>query len=827
MRRPVCGVVIRPSIYCFLSRQQQQNIEECFSFDIFAASIGRSPAGFQLLALRWPSWWPTMAIGVRHVQEEFRQCNLPHSRCCVVTFASMTQLVLALILFMCTSYLTLMPGKVEAPIAEHRDHAVLFGKVEGEDRGPNPMNPPRKRNDPLFWLRDDDRKNPEVIAHLKKEKAYYESRMEDVQDLVKSIYDEHISHIEETSMTAPYYHGPYWYYQREIQGKSYKIYCRCPKDKTPGVAATEEVLMDVNKIADGKAFCDIHGVYPSPSHQLIAYTSDFVGNEVYAIELLDNKNGVKDVVSGTNGGIVWSNDDTAFFYTTKDETLRDNKIWRHVIGQPQSQDVCIYQEDDPLFSVGVTKSGDGNTLLLLSISSETSEYHLLDLRKGNSNTQLELVRAREKGVRYFVELHGTDTLIICTNQDKSPNNKIVVVERSKPDVVVDVLMKHDKLVFVEEHCVLKSFIVVAGRAGGLTRIWVIVPGKSGSFATGAVVRELQMDEPVYSAEPVMSHMKEYEASTFRMVYSSLATPDTYFDVDALTFHRTAVKVREVGGGYDPKNYVVERMMAVAPDTTKIPMSIVYRKDLDLSSPKPCMLYAYGSYGISMDPSFSIKHIPYADRGMVYVIAHIRGGSEMGREWYEVGAKYRTKRNTFSDFIACAEHLIEKGITTPSQLACEGRSAGGLLIGAVLNMRPDLFKAAIAGVPFVDVMTTMCDPSIPLTTGEWEEWGNPNEYKYFDYMLSYSPIDNVRAQEYPNIMVQAGLFDPRVAYWEPTKWVSKLREIKTDSNEILLNMDLESGHFSAKDRYRYWRESAIQQAFVCKHLKAMTKMAIKK
>lgn len=717
-------------------------------------------------------------------------------------------------------------GDVLPPVAVRKDHVVLFGKVEGEDRGPNPMDPPRRRIDPYFWMRDDARKDPAVLEHLQKEKAYYLARTADIKPLIEEIYQEHISHIQETDMSAPFQEGSHLYYTREVQGKSYKIHCRVPVGKTPGKAEDEEILMDVNEEAEGKAFCDVLEINVAPNaHDLIGYSVDFKGDEVYTIHLKTNSQGVKDTVEGTNGDFQWSTDATSFFYTTKDATLRDNKVWRHIVGQPQSADVCIFTDDDPLYNVRAEKSGDGQTLVVWSESSETTEVHLLDLRKGNAYNTLEVVRPREKGVRYMVEMHGTDTLIILTNRDGALNNKLVLATRAAPHEWSNVLVENSAESFIESHVVRQSFVLLAGRRDGLTRLWTITAGANGGFA-GQAMREVQMEEAVFNVDPVYSHMRVYDAPTFRMVYSSMATPSTWYDVNPVDHSRVAVKVREVGGGFRAQDYTVERRFATAPDRTKIPLSIVYRKDLDLSKPQPCMLYGYGSYGLSMDPEFSIKYLPYVERGMIYVVAHIRGGSEMGRAWYEVGAKYLTKRNTFSDFIAAAEYLVASGMTTPSQLACEGRSAGGLLMGAVLNMRPDLFKVAIAGVPFVDVLTSMCDPSIPLTTGEWEEWGNPNEYKFFDYMLSYSPVDNVREQAYPHIMIQAGLFDPRVAYWEPAKWVAKLRATKTDDNEILLNMDLESGHFSAKDRYKYWRESAIQQAFVCKHLKSMVRVLIK-
>ncbi|KAG8345216.1 oligopeptidase b [Trypanosoma vivax] len=700
------------------------------------------------------------------------------------------------------------------PVAEQQDHEVIFGKVEGEDRGPNPMDPPLRRNDPLFWLRDDNRTNPKVLAHLHLEKAYFEECTVDLKDLSETVYQEHLSHIQETDMSAPYVHDNYMYYKREVKGLSYKIHCRVPLGKTPG-SSDEQVVLDENKLAEGKAFCHVRQVEPAPpKHSLVAYSVDYTGNEVYTIRFVGDD--VPDVVEGTNGHIVWGPDGGCFFYTTKDAAQRDYKVWRHVIGQQQSEDVCLYTEVDALFSACMSKSGDGNTLLITSSSSETTEVHLLDLRGGVAHNELETVRPREKGVRYDVALHGTDTLLVLTNKDKCINGQVLIVQRSAPSDWTRVLVPHSEEVFIEEIAVFSTFAVLAGRRAGLSRIWTMQVGPDNTFSN-SLVNELQFDEPVFTTHVVLSQMHMYNTVTLRLTYSSMTTPTTWYDVHVAEGGRTPVKIREVGGGFNPAHYVSKRLLATAPDGTKIPISLVYDAALDLTKPHPTMLYGYGSYGICVEPEFNIQYLPYVDRGVIFAIAHVRGGGEMGRAWYELGAKYLTKRNTFMDFIACAEHLISSGLTTPNQLACEGRSAGGLLIGAVLNMRPDLFHVALAGVPFVDVMTTMCDPTIPLTTFEWEEWGNPNEYKYFDYMNSYSPIDNVRAQAYPHLMIQAGLHDPRVAYWEPVKWASRLRQLKTDGNEVLVKMDLDSGHFSSADRYKYWREMAIQQAFVLKHL----------
>jgi len=716
---------------------------------------------------------------------------------------------------------------VPPPAVKLIDHEVVFGFVEGEDRGANPMNPPRKRNDPLFWLRDDERKNDEVISHLKKEADYFQFKTTDLKETTETIYKEHISHIEETDMSAPYRFGDYFYYSRTVAGLSYKIHCRVPVGCKAGDAAVEQVILDENALAVGKAHCSVQQLRPSESHDRVAYSVDFVGDELYTIFFLDtvrHEDGNvtfqlrNETVEGTNGHIVWGADDVTVFYTTKDAAKRDNQVWVRFLDSPNA-DVSLHIENDTVFYAYCSKSFDGRYLMLGSGSSETSEVHLLNLcasRESLTKESAVLVRNREKGVRYSVESHF-DSLIIHTNVNGAVNNKIVIAPISNPSCWDEVtpLVPHNDSVYLEGVCVFRDFLVVSGRYNGLTRVWTM-PSSSSSFV-GQELKEMAMTEAVFTIEPVHAHDQDFNATSFRAVYSSMTTPSTWYDVCPYTHTKTIVKQRHVGGGFDSANYICERRFATAPDGTKIPMSIVHRKDLDLSTPKPCMLYGYGSYGICIDPEFSISYLPYLDRGMVYAIGHVRGGGEMGRQWYEQGAKYLTKRNTFQDFVSCAEELISAKITDPASLACEGRSAGGLLIGAVLNMRPDLFKCAIAGVPFVDVLTTMCDPSIPLTTGEWEEWGNPNEYKYFEYMKSYSPIDNVAAQDYPHLFIHAGLHDPRVAYWEPAKWAAKLRMTKTDQNDVLLKMEMDSGHFSASDRYKYWREMALQQAFVLKHV----------
>lgn len=722
-----------------------------------------------------------------------------------------------------------MAESILPPNPLRQSHTVLFGAVEGEDRGSNPMNPPLKRDDPYFWMRDDERKDERVLAHLREEAAYFEKKTTDLTELSEVIYKEHISHIEETDMSAPYAHGDYLYYTRTVEGLSYKIHCRVPKDCTPGDAQREHVILDENALAKDKSHCSVAKVSPSPSHNRFAYSVDFTGDELYTIHFMDvvessDASGFglttrEETIAETNGDIVWGQNDDTVFFTTKDAAKRDNAVSFRVISTGESR--VIHTEDDTVFYASCGKSFDGRYLVVGSGSSETSEAKLLDIRTPTASwtaDALVTVRPRVKGVRYSVEPHH-DSLIIHTNCDGAINNKILRAPLAAPSDWSETIVEHDPNVYIEDICVFNGFLVASGRYDGLTRLWTMTVGAAGGAPTfvGQKLSEVVMTEPVFSIEPIHSHDKIYDANHFRVIYSSMTTPSTWYDVSPDTHQMTAVKQRFVGGGFSAGDYVCERIFATAPDGTKVPMSIVRRKDLDMSVPRPTMLYGYGSYGICIDPAFSISYIPYLERGMVYAIAHIRGGGEMGRHWFEIGAKYLTKRNTFQDFVSCAEELVSRGITQPSLLACEGRSAGGLLIGAVINMRPDLFKCAIAGVPFVDVLTTMCDPSIPLTTGEWEEWGNPNEHKYFDYIKSYSPIDNVIEQPYPHLFIHAGLHDPRVAYWEPAKWAATLRAKKTDNNDVLLKLEMDSGHFSASDRYKYWREMALQQAFVVKHI----------
>ncbi|CEG46830.1 serine protease family [Plasmopara halstedii] len=470
----------------------------------------------------------------------------------------------------------------------------------------------------------------------------------------------------------------------------------------------------------------------------------------------------------------------------------------------------MYIEHDETFSAYFQRARSGKYMFLVSSSSETSEVSCIDMDQLVKVPQL--IAKRQKGLIYSVD-HFGDSFYIVTNKDKATNFKLMrtLVTLPSPDHWVDVF-PYDKSIKVDNVDCFKDFMVMEGRKGGYSQLWIIVPNEGHKHDR----RQITFKESSYTVHGSVN--RDFDTDKFRFMYSSMTTPWTTFDYDVKSCESKLLKEKPVLN-YDRTLYRTDRLEAKASDGTMVPISLVYRSDLRSQDRQPLHLYGYGSYEVAIDPSFITSILPLLDRGVIYAIAHVRGGGEMGRTWYE-DAKYKKKINTFTDFICCAEHLIEAGYTSPSKMTCEGRSAGGLLIGAVLNMRPDLFTAAIAGVPFVDVMNTMSDATIPLTTGEWEEWGNPNERTYFEYMLSYSPYENVKQQAYPNILVTSGLYDPRVAYWEPTKWVAKLRDVKSDKNEVLLKMDLSSGHFSASDRYHYLKEKAFDLAYLLDHLMAI-------
>ena len=794
------------------------------------------------------------------------------------------------------------PGTVASalgPIALPKDHKVLFGRVEGQNRGENAMSPTLERNDDLFWLRDDERADPTVMAHLRVENEFTQQKTAHLEAFREQLYQEHLAHLKESDTTAKVKHGPYYYYTRTVKGLSYRIYARQPvaaatmgaivtatptgtgDDATTPPEPGEEVMLDVNILAQGQKHCDVSSVEPSPGgHEWIAFGVDFKGDEVYELRVgKPNLKGTIDVVdslSGTDGSVEWGNSADYLFYVTKDEVKRSDKVWFHRMNTPQSTDILIAHESDELFSIGCGKSKHGQHLIVQMGSSETTEMHAIDLQQlgdvlkrataaatneaslltSDVRKLLKRIRPRQKGHRYGIDIHGSSqTVFIMTNMQQCFNNKILVttvdellrvaagafgaVDEPSSNAVepktaavdpwdaFDVLVPHSASRKIDGVDAFENFASLSGREDGLTQAWFMTlqthqPASGVRLTFGPLVT-LTWPEPIYSVD--VTATPDFDSPTFRVFYSSLTTPATSIDVNPLTGERQTVKRKEVLGGYNPDDYVAERHYATSPDGVKISMSLVRRRDLNPKASHPTLLYGYGSYGICIDPDFMQTALIYLKRGIVFGIAHIRGGGENGRLWYEQHGKYLTKRNTFADFTACAEHLVEQGMTTPATLAIEGRSAGGLLIGAVLNLRPDLFRCAIAGVPFVDVMVTMADSTIPLTTGEWEEWGNPNENRFYSYMLSYSPMDNIHiGRPYPSVLIVAGLHDPRVAYWEPAKWATRLRLAQLPlvepagsssslAGDVLLKMDLEVGHFSASDRYKYLREKSFEQAFV--------------
>lgn len=713
------------------------------------------------------------------------------------------------------------PTRSTPPIAPKKPHTVVFGKQEGAEIGDIEiaMDPPVERNDDYFWLRDDSRKSKEVLQHLRAENAFTNYKTLALKRSTKSLYKELLSHVQETDVGVPAKRDAFVYYSRTLEGSSYTFHCRKPilADGTHGV---EEVILDENAIARGQKHCDINDIAVSPDHQLMAYSVDFSGDEVYDILIMDLKTRDvldRDTIRKTSGSIVWGKDNNTMYYCTLDDAHRPNKVWRHTLKSvyaaaadaPPVEDVCLYTETDEMFSVGFWKSLCDRHLYIGSFASTTTEQRYIDLEVADPRAEptVHLIAERQKNVMYTALVEG-NRFYIVTNRDGATNFKLM--ESAIGGSVADWT---DVMPYNQDRNILgvvafEDFSVLSGREGGFSAVWVMPKHEPSDMW------KIEFDEEACVTWIGENH--EFKTSTLRVGFSSMVTPSQVWDINLDTKERTLMKETPVPN-YDRTLYRTERIEAEAADGTRIPMSLVWREDaIRKNEPNLLHLYGYGSYQISIDPTFSPKILPLLDRGFIHAIAHIRGGGEGGRVWYEQ-ARFETKKKTFEDFIACAEHLIATGRTEPSKLSIEGRSAGGLLMGSVLNMRPDLFRASIAGVPFVDVLNTMSDATIPLTTGEWLEWGNPHEKKYFDAIREYCPYTNVEKKPYPAILALAGLHDPRVLYSEPAKWVAKLREHSTSDHDILLKTDLSSGHFSASDRYRYLRERAFELSWLMNEL----------
>ncbi|MGH8933718.1 MAG: S9 family peptidase [Egibacteraceae bacterium] len=654
-----------------------------------------------------------------------------------------------------------------------------------------------ERVDDYHWLRD--RENPEVRAYLEAENAYADAVMAGKRDLRDTIYSEIVGRVLETDRSAPVRHGPWRYYFRTVEGLQYPIHCRIHDS-----GGEEQVLLDENVLSEGHAFFALEGFAVSPDHRLLAYAIDAEGDEVYTLRVrdLDQCVDLGDEIPHTGGNVAWALDNRTLYYTTLDEAHRAYRCWRHQLGVDPAGDRLVFEEPDEHFWLSIRRTRSDDLLVLHLGSKVTSEVWTLPA--GDPDADFTIVRPRRHGVEYSVEHHG-DRLLIVTN-DGAPDFRLMEAPLSDPSAWRELIgprpdVKLDQVAAFADH------LVFVERAGGSPRLRVY------QLSTAS---EHVIDQPEDAHDVWLERNPEFATSLLRYGYTSLRTPTSVFAYDLVTRERTLLKQQPVLGGYDPTDYVTERLWASAPDGTRVPMTMVCKVGTPRDGSAPAVLYGYGAYEIAIDPYFSSARLSLLERGVVFAIAHVRGGGDLGRHWYE-GGKLHAKPNTFTDFIACAEHLVACGWTSPTRLAIRGGSAGGLLLGAVMNSRPDLFRAAVAQVPFADVLTTILDASLPLTVGEWEEWGNPQELEFYRTIKSYSPYDNVRSVRYPDLLVTSGLHDVRVSYWEPAKWVAKLRATTVGNPRILLKTEMGAGHGGPSGRYDAWREEAFVLAFILDRL----------
>jgi oligopeptidase B len=650
------------------------------------------------------------------------------------------------------------------------------------------------RVDNYYWLRE--RKDPATLAYLEAENSYTRARMQHTEELQKALYQELLGRIQQTDSSVPVKIDDYYYYRRTVEGKQYDIYCR----KKDSLEAPEEVLIDANVLAEGHPYFSVGALLTSPDHRLLAYAVDVTGDESYTIRFKDLAAGqlLPDQITNAHDSLAWANDNRTLFYAVLDKTRRPFKVFRHMLGA--AKDSQVYHEKDQRFTVEVGKTSSRAYIVLHIASALTSEARYLSADAPRGRFRTVIPRVHE--VEYDITHHG-DSFFIRTSDGARTFRVVQAPVRNPSKANWREIVPARPSVTIESIRAFRDHLVVEERHAGLVKLRIR------EISTGAE-HLTEFEEPAYRAG--LGVNGEYDTPWVRLVYTSLVTPVSTFDYNMRTRERVLRKREPVLGGYDPARYATERLWARAPDGVEIPISLVYKKGLVRDGRSPLLLYGYGAYGLSLDPAFSPDRLSLLDRGFIYAIAHIRGGGDLGKAWHESG-RLLAKRNTFTDFIACAEHLIAQKYTSPTRLAIHGRSAGGLLIGAVLNLRPELFAAAVAMVPFVDAVTTELDTSLPLTVGEWEEWGNPAEKQYYDYIKSYSPYDNVTAGPYPKMLVTAGLNDPRVMYWEPAKWVAKLRALHPGNRELLLKTEMGSGHFGSSGRYDYLKETAFYYAFL--------------
>lgn len=655
------------------------------------------------------------------------------------------------------------------------------------------------RVDNYFWM--NERENPEVISYLNQENSYYNTKMAHTKEFQTELFEEMKARIKEDDQSVPYFYNGYFYITRYEKGQDYPIYAR----KKGSLSATEEILFNCNELAQGHAYFQLGGLSISPNNKYATFGVDTKGRRIYTIQIKNLETGeiLSDKIENVTGGSVWANDNATIFYTQQDKvTLRADKIFRHKLGTDAKGDVLVFDEKDDTFNVYVSKEKSKKYIVIGSGSTLTSEYRILNADEPEGDFQV--FQPRVRGLEYSISHYG-DSFYVLTNKDKATNFKLMktpenaTLKKHWKDVI-----PHREDVLLEGIEIFKNFLVVEERSNGLNHIRIMPWSGAGDYY-------LPFDNETYNAYTTTNI--DFDTDILRYSYQSMATPSSVIDFNMVTKTKEILKEQQVlGGKFDKNNYIEERVWASASDGTKIPISMVYHKSVQKDGKNPLLLYAYGSYGNTMEPYFSSTRLSLLDRGFIYAIAHIRGGEDLGRQWYEEG-KLLKKKNTFTDFIDCSKFVIQQKYTSPAHLYAEGGSAGGLLMGAVVNMAPELYNGVIAQVPFVDVVTTMLDDSIPLTTGEYDEWGNPNTKKYYDYMLSYSPYDNVKQQKYPNLFVSTGLHDSQVQYWEPAKWVAKLRTMKKDDTVLYLVTNMDAGHGGASGRFESLKELAREFSFL--------------
>ncbi len=653
------------------------------------------------------------------------------------------------------------------------------------------------RIDNYYWL--NERENPEVVEYLNAENTYTKETMKNTEGLQKQLYDEMIARIKQDDESVPYFENGYYYYIRYEKGKEYPLYCR----KKGTMKAKEEIMLNVNDMAKGYAYYSVTGISVSPNNKIVAFGVDTLSRRKYMIFFKNLETGklYKDKISNTEGNSVWANDNKTIFYSRKDEvTLRSSLIFKHTLGKNTDDDKKIFEEKDETFSCGVGKTKSKKYIVISSYSTLTTEYQFLDAN--TPEKEFTVFSPRERGIEYSIDHDGKEFYIL-TNFEAKNFRLMKASEKATSKENWKEVIAHRNDVLLENIELFNNYLVLNERKNGLRQLRIMSQKTKSDYYVDFG------EEDYHVSIGINPEMKTDE---LRFEYTSLTTPPSTYDYNMNSKKKILKKQQPVLGDFNSQNYKAERIYATARDGEKIPISIVYRKDKKRAEGNPLLLYGYGSYGISMESNFSSPRLSLLDRGFVYAIAHIRGGQEMGRDWYENG-KLLKKKNTFTDFIDCGKYLVEKKYTTNEQMTAMGGSAGGLLIGAVINMEPKLFKAVIASVPFVDIVTTMLDESIPLTTGEFDEWGNPKQKEYYDYMLSYSPYDNIEAKEYPSMLVLTGLHDSQVQYFEPAKWVAKLREMKTDNNTLIMDIDMSTGHGGASGRFKRYEKIALQYVFL--------------